>query len=174
MAIRQRATKRATLALALSLALSLALGGCAGLFADPARIAAGTPVSQIVATLGQPTARYALPSGGQRLQYAAERRVYNVDLDAQGRAVRVEQALDERLFAQRIAPGHWTRDDVLREYGPPMRQMTVRNFDGLIFVWRYDDVLAEPYLLYIDVDRGGIVRGYSTVDERLLWGRGNS
>jgi hypothetical protein len=150
--------------------LGLLLGGCA----SPVSIVPGTPAAQIVATLGQPTARYALPGGGQRMQYSQQpmgRRVYNVDLDAQGRAVHVEQALDEALFPQRIAADHWKRDDVLREYGPPMRTMTVHNFDGQIWIWRYDDVIAGPRLLYIDVDRGGIVRGYSTVDERLLYGR---
>jgi hypothetical protein len=47
----------------------------------------------------------------------------------------------------------------------------VHNFDGEVWVWHYYDPLAEPYLLYIDIDRGNIVRGYSTVDENLLLGR---
>ncbi|MDR0458157.1 MAG: hypothetical protein LBH10_03900 [Burkholderiaceae bacterium] len=151
------------------IALALVLSGCA----LPVNVAPGMPASQVIAALGQPTARYTLPNGGQRLQYSQApmgRRVYNVDLDAQGRAVGVEQALDETLFSRRIAINHWTRDDVLREYGPPMRAMTVHNFDGQIWVWRYYDPLAEPYRLYIDVDRGNIVRGYSTVDESLLLG----
>jgi hypothetical protein len=156
-------------ALVLALVLVAVLGGCA----SPASIAPGTPASQIVATLGQPTARYALPGGGQRLQYSQQPmgyRVYNVDLDAQGRAVRVEQALDEALFMRRIVPDRWTREDVLREYGPPMRMMTVHNFDGQFWVWRYYDIMVGPRLLYIDVDRGGVVRGFSAVDERLVYG----
>ena len=167
---RRASAKRA----ALALTLSLLLGGCAGLLVNPAHIAPGTLAEQVVATLGQPTARYPLPGGGQRLQYSQEPMgycVYNVDLDAQGRTVRVEQTLDDALFAQRIAPDHWTREDVLREYGPPMRRMTVHNFDGQIWVWRYYQVIAGPRQLYIDVDRGGVVRGYSTVDESLLYGR---
>ena len=159
----------------LALTLGLALGGCAGMFINPASIAPGTPAGQVVATLGQPTARYALPDGGQRLQYSqgpVGRRVYNVDLNAQGRTVRVEQALDETLFPQRIITDRWTRDDVLREYGPPMRVMTVQNFKGEIWIWRYLDPLAQPYQLYINIDRGNVVRGYSTVDEHLLYGRG--
>jgi hypothetical protein len=151
-----------------ALASSAVLAGCAPLFADPTRIAPGTPDSRIIATLGQPTARYALPGGGLRLQYSQApmgRRVYNVDLDAQGRAVRVEQTLDESLFPQRIAPDRWTREDVLREYGRPMRIMQVHNFDGQIWVWHYADLIAGARLLYIDIDRGGIVRGYSTADE---------
>jgi len=162
---------RPVLTLILALMLGLALGGCA----TPARIAPGTPASQIVAALGQPSARYPLPAGGQRLQYSeapAGHRVYNIDLDAQGRAVRVEQALDETLFTQRIVIDRWTRQDVLREYGPPMRTMAVHNFKGQIWVWRYYDIIDGPRLLYIDVDRGGIVRSYSTVNESLVFGRG--
>jgi hypothetical protein len=155
---------------ALALTLGLLLGGCA----SPVNIAPGTPASQIVATLGQPTARYPLPGGGQRLQYSQApmgRSVYNIDLDAQERTVRVEQSLNEALFPRRIIADHTTRADVLREYGPPMRIMTVHSFDGEIWMWRYQDPLGEPRLLYIDIDRGNIVRSYSTVDERLVFGR---
>jgi hypothetical protein len=165
MPIKPFLTRRLT---ALSaLVLSLVLGGCA----VPVNIAPGTPAGQVVAALGQPTARYPLPDGGQRLQYAQVRSVYNIDLDAQQRTVRVEQALSEALFPQRIVPDHWTRDDALREYGPPMRIMQVRNFNGSIWVWRYYDPLGQPYLLYINIDRGNVVRSYSTVDESLLFGR---
>jgi hypothetical protein len=163
--------------LALTLILGLMLGGALGGCASPGRIAPGTPASQIVAALGQPTARYPLPAGGKRLQYSQAsmgRHVYNVDLDAQGRAARVEQALDETLFTQRIVIDRWTRQDVLREYGPPTRTMSVRNFKGQVWVWPYYDIIDGQRLLYINVDRGGIVRGYSTVDESLVDGRGRS
>ena len=96
------------------------LSGCA-VFADPGRVAPGTPVAGVVEQLGRPTARYpAAGNAGERLQYTyqpAGQRVFNIDLDAQGRVARVEQALSESLFAQRIQPNVWTRADVLREYG---------------------------------------------------------
>jgi hypothetical protein len=150
----------------LGLSLCLGLAGCAAWFANPAGIAPGTPDQQIIAKFGQPTARYPLPGGGARLQYARGMgRVYNVDLNAQGQAVQAEQALDEALFANRIIPDHWTREDVQREYGPPTRIMRVHNFDGDIWVWRYNDIMDGARLLYIDIDPGGIVRGYSVGDD---------
>ena len=85
---------------------------------------------------------------------------------AQGRTLRVEQALSESLFAQRIQPNHWTKADVLREYGPPAQIIGVHNFKGDIWVWRYADGPVWR-LLYIDVDPGGTVRGYSVGDESL-------
>ena len=151
-----------------ALALVL-LGGCA-LFTNPDSVAPGTPAAAMVQQLGRPTAQYpASANAGERLQYTyqpAGQRVYNVDLDAQGRVARVEQALSEALFGQRIQPNVWTRADVLREYGPPARTMGVHNFQGDVWVWRY---LDGPIwrLLYIDIDRAGVVRGWSNGDEDL-------
>ena len=70
------------------------------------------------------------------------------------------------LFGQRIQPNHWTRQDVLREYGPPARIEAVHNFKGQIWVWRY---LEGPTwrLLFIDIDPAGVVRGWSTGDENV-------
>ena len=139
--------------------------GCA----QPERIAPGTPAAEVLQSLGRPTARYPLPGGGERLQYSSQpagQTVHNVDLDAAGRVVRVEQALSEALYGQRIRPNEWTRDDVLREYGPPARTMGVHNFDGTIWLWRYLDGPTWR-LLFIDIDRAGVVRGWSNGDENL-------
>lgn len=161
-----RPLHRAALA---GVAAALLLAGCA-LFADPERIAPGTPVAQVLEQLGRPSARYPAAGGlGERLQYSYEpggQRVINLDLDQQGRVARVEQVLDEGLFAQRIEPGRWTRADVLREYGPPARVERVHNFIGDIWVWRYA-VGPTWRLLFIDIDPGGVVRGWSTGDEPL-------
>ena len=147
-------------------ALGAWLSGCA----MPEKLAAGTPAAEVLRTLGQPTGRYPLANGsGERWQYTrqpAGQQVFNVDLDGQGRVRQVEQALNETLFPQRIQPRRWTRDDVLREYGPAAKTMAVHNFDGVIWVWRYADGPVWR-LLYIDIDRGGVVQGYSVGDEAL-------
>ena len=151
----------------LALGLAAWLGGCA-LLAEPGRVAPGTPQAAVVQYLGPPTARYPAAGGaGERLQYTyqpAGQRVFNIDLDAQGRVARVEQALSEALFPERIRPDHWTRTDVLREYGPPARVMGVHNFDGDIWLWRYADGPVWR-LLHIDIDGSGVVRGWSSGDE---------
>ncbi len=153
----------------LAMALAGWLGGCA-LLADPGRVVTGTPAASVVDYLGRPSARFPASAGlGERLQYTyqpAGQRVFNIDLDTQGRVARVEQALSESLFDQRIQPDHWTRADVLREYGPPARIVGVHNFDGDIWVWRYADGPVWR-LLHIDIDRAGVVRGWSSGDEPL-------
>ena len=146
-------------------ALAALLAACA----SPASIAPGTPAAQVLQTLGAPTGRYPAPEGGERLQYSmqpAGQQVFNVDTDAQGRVLRTEQALSEALFGQRILPNAWTRADVLREYGRPARTMGVHSFDGDIWVWRYLDGPTWR-LLFIDIDRAGVVRGWSNGDEDL-------
>ena len=152
---------------ALLLAAGMLLaGGCA----SPGGVAPGSPATELAQRLGPPTARYpATADAGERWQYShqpAGQQVFNLDLDAQGRVARVEQALNTGLFGQRIQPNHWTRQDVLREYGPPARVEAVHNFDGDIWVWRYLDGPTWR-LLYIDIDRAGVVRGWSSGDENL-------
>lgn len=157
-------------ALVLLLAAALLLPACAA-FNDPGRIATGIPQAEVLRQLGQPSAVYpaAGSSVGARLQYSYQpfgQRVFNLDLDGQGRLMRSEQALSETLFEQRIQANHWTRQDVLREYGPPAMVTGTHGFDGEVWVWRY---LQGPFwrLLYIDIDRGGIVRSWATGDEIL-------
>ena len=159
---------------ALVVAWTLALAGCAS---QPEKLPPGMPRAEVLQALGQPTAIYPIGDdwggpamkGGQRLQYSmqpAGQRVYNVDLDASGRLVRAEQALNEGLFPKRILPDRWTQEDVLREYGRPARIEAVHNFNGRIWVWRYADGPIWR-LLFIDIDPQGIVRGYSVGDEPM-------
>lgn len=156
--------------LAMTAGAALLLAGCA-MFTDPSRIATGTPEAEVLRQIGRPTATYPASGGtpGARLQYSYQpsgQRVFNFDLDANGRVARAEQALSEGLFPERIRKGQWTRQDVLREYGPPAQVMGVHNFDGEVWVWRY---LQGPFwrLLYIDIDPRGVVQGWSTGDEIL-------
>ena len=154
---------------ALAVVAAALLGACA-LLADPSRIALGTPEAQVLATLGRPTAQYPAAAGQPaRLQYSYEpagQRVFNLDLDAEGRVAHVEQALDEGRFARHIQTDHWTRADVLREYGRPARIEAVHNFTGQIWVWRYA-VGPNWRLLFIDIDPAGVVRGWSLGDENV-------
>lgn len=152
-----------------TLLASLLLAACAALL-GPAAVEPGTPAAEVLARLGQPTARYAASaSGGERWQYSYEpwgRQVYNLDFDADGRVIRAEQVMNEALFAQRIQAGTWTRDDVLREYGPPAQVMGTRNFKGDIWVWRYENG-PFPRFLYVDIAPDGVVQGYTLGDEYL-------
>ena len=162
-------TARRTTLTWLIFGLALLLGGCAA-FSDPSWVKLGTSADEVLKQLGRPSARYpATADAGERLQYSYQpsgQRVFNIDLDADGKVARVEQVLSESLFGQRIQTNVWTRAEVLREYGRPARTMGVHNFDGDIWLWRYIDGTTWR-LLFIDIDRSGVVRGWSNGDENL-------
>ena len=92
-----------------------ACGGLAG------RVKPGDAESAVLSSAGRPTASYPLPDGGKRLQYSGQpfnQSVWNIDVDPQGRVVRVEQMMSDAAFAH-IRSGADTRADVQREFGPP-------------------------------------------------------
>jgi hypothetical protein len=147
--------------------VAIALAGCAG---EPTRLPDGSTRAQALQQLGTPTATYPLPGGGERLQYSrapAGYEVNNVDLDASGHVVSVRQELDDRLFDRTIRPGTWREADVLRTYGRPYDITQVGSFDGVIWSWRYKS-MNTPRLLYIYLDRAGVVQRYHTGDDLML------
>lgn len=139
----------------------LHLAGCA----FPAKEAPGTPQAEVIARLGPPTAVFALPSG-QRLLYSelpAGFAAYNLDFDATGRLVRNEQVLTQARF-ENIPTGVWTRADVQRTFGPPLRVERVARFEGDIWTYRFRQN-SDPRLAHVHLDRQGIVRMVMFTDE---------
>ncbi|MBI5256767.1 MAG: hypothetical protein HY855_09720 [Burkholderiales bacterium] len=95
--------------------LAVLLAGCAG----PA-LQVGQDEAAVLAAMGRPTGRYAMPGGVQRLEYATGpfgRVTWMVDLDTSGRVQRWEQVLGEQRFAQ-VADG-MPREELLRLIGRP-------------------------------------------------------
>ncbi|ARU06977.1 hypothetical protein CCO03_18555 [Comamonas serinivorans] len=162
-----RSARRGATALGLALVAGLLLG-CAS---DPARLPLGSDRATVLERLGTPTAQYRLNADGgatERLQYSAQpagQRVYNVDLNASGQVLAVTQAMDEAAFG-RIQVDRWTRDDVLREFGPPFQITGVHAFTGEVWTWRYS---LGPWnrLLHIYIDPQGVVRRWHPADEYL-------
>ncbi len=143
-------------------ALALALAGCA----EPTRITPGTSRAEVLQRLGSPTGLYAM-GPVERLQYSrapAGTEVTNIDVDAGGNVLAVTQMLDERRFAVDIQPEVWREADVLRTYGRPEQVTRVTSFDGAIWSWRYK-LINTPRLLYIYLDRQGVVQRYHVGDD---------
>ena len=116
------------------------LAACAGV---PQWETPGATRAEVIGRLGSPTATYRL-ADGERLQYSQQPSgalVHNLDFDATGRLRRVEQALDPAVFA-RIEIGRWTREDLLRQFGPPALVERVARFDGDIWTWRYREAVS--------------------------------
>jgi hypothetical protein len=148
-----------------AMALVLTLSGCA---LDPTRLPLGSTRAETLQKLGKPTATYAMPGGGERLQYSrapAGVTVNNVDLDAGGRVVSIRQELEDGMFDITVKPGVWRVDDVLRSYGRPFEVSRVLAFDGDIWTWHYQS-LNNARLFYIYIDPDGVVDRYHTADDQ--------
>ena len=160
MNVKRRRTTSHLLAAVAASAL-VALAGCAS---DPTRLPAGVTRAQVLQQLGQPTAIYPMPGGGERLQYSrapAGTEISNVDIDAAGRVVSNRQEMQEPLFDSTIKTDTWRLDDVLRTYGRPYEITRVTSYDGVVWTWRYK-ALNAPRLLHIYMDGAGKVTRYHT------------
>ena len=146
---------RAWIAVAAS---TLLLAACAHPW-NSVNVPAGTTRDQVIAQSGPPTRVVALPNGGQRLQYTLQplgHYAFMVDLDPAGRVVRSRQVLSEAEF-NRIEPARWTREDVLREFGPPAWVDRVASFTGDVMTYRWR-AGNENMFYWVYIDPQGIVR----------------
>ena len=151
--------------------LALVLTACGSM---PETVALGTARADIEQRLGAPTAVLALPNG-TRLQYSRQpsgQQVFNLDLDGQGRLLRVDQVLDT-AWLQRIEVDRWTQEDVLRQFGKPAVVERVARFEGGVWTYRYLEPFSLARLAHIHIDPQGVVRKVVYTDEPLLDDVGN-
>lgn len=93
------------------------LAGCA---LSAATLRVGQTEADVLAAMGAPTGRYAMPAGAQRLEFATGPYGVNtwmVDVDAELRVTAVAQVLQPRYFEQ-VRDG-MSRDELLRLLGRP-------------------------------------------------------
>lgn len=119
-----------------ALAVLGALVACATPLPQP-----GQPRDAVLQAFGAPTARYAMPEGAERLEYASGpfgRVTWMVDLDREGRVRATTQVLNEAHFADFMvrAPG-MSREQLLREIGTPGERKHGGYQGGQVWSWRY-------------------------------------
>jgi hypothetical protein len=115
---------------------ALLLSACAVL--QPPLVQPGQTEADMLATMGQPTGRYALAGGAQRVEYATGpygRYTWMVDLDAAGRVTTVQQVLTPQNFAK--VNDSMMRDDVLRLLGRPAHKAG-EYMNRQTWSWRYE------------------------------------
>lgn len=144
--------------------------GCA----TPSQVPAGTTLGEVIARLGAPQARHALPGGGERLEYSGDglqQEAWMVDLAADGRVVSVRQVHTLEEF-NRIKPGVDTQETVRRALGAPWEIARYR-LSGLT-AWSYPHMEHNAWysLMTILFDDNGLVqRVENGPDPRFLGGR---
>lgn len=118
--------------------VAVLLGAVVGCAHEPPP--AGTARADVLARWGAPTATYALPAGGERLEYATGpygRTTWMIDVDATGRVLRARQVLDEAEFLQVQSAVGLTRAELLRRLGTPGERKGGGWAGGEVWSWRY-------------------------------------
>lgn len=131
-----------------ALALPWLTSGCAGY--SPGDMGGGTTEAQVIARMGPPTDRRALPGGGSRLEYARGpfgKHTYRVELDAQGRVQSVSQILTEANFE--ALPVGAPLADVRERLGRPSE--TRVGWRGVGEVWSYRYEVPVPICRWFQV-----------------------
>ena len=145
--------------IAVVLGAAALLAGCANPW-NSMNVPPGATREDVVARAGQPIGVVPLPGGGQRLQYTLQPTGYYafmVDLDRTGHVVGTRQVMTPREFL-RIEDNVWTRDDVLREFGPPAHVDAVASWNGPIWQYRWYEPGQGPMFWYVYFDPQGVVR----------------
>jgi hypothetical protein len=153
---------------ALVLALGMALSACSHMM--PKGPAPGTPLAEVTAKLGKPSAVYPEPDGGQVLEYRGQpmgQFQYMARIKPDGTLLSYEQVLTTENFA-RIEAKQWTRDQVLRNFGRPAEVLRSRLDDGEIWSYRYKEKGVWDSLMNVDFNaRGTVLRVYNSADPLL-------
>lgn len=164
-----RPISRPLRALAAAAGMALLLAGCA----FPGRLAPGESRAQVLERLGAPAARYPLSGGGERLEYPVgglQQQTWMVDLDADGRVLRVRQVRTlENFFALRV--GLDREDTVRREFGAPW-EIQHYPLSGLT-AWLYPYIEAGVWnsMIAVHFDQRGVVHSVQNgPDPRFLGG----
>jgi len=133
-----------------ALAAALLAAGCSA-FRYPTPLPAGTSPDEVRARFGPPTGAYALPGGGQRLEYARGplgRQTWMYDFDADAHLLGVAQVLTEKRFNE-IRLG-MTRDELRAALGPPSESGVVGFSHQVVWSYRYDGPFCQWFRVGID------------------------
>ena len=159
------------MASAAAMAILAALAGCA----SPSALQPGTPEADVINRFGQPAEVYPLsnPPLARRLAYPLGlhyQQTWMVDIDAQGRVLRVEEVISGAHFAQ-VRIGQDDTTVVRREFGPPRLIVTFRLQGLTAWMYPYKEDQAWDSEMAIYFDKAGIVRKLeSGPDPRFLGG----
>jgi hypothetical protein len=137
----------------LCVAASLSLGACVSY--SPGQLQSGQSAADVQRRLGTPTARYSLPAGGSRLEFARGpfgKHTYMVDVDANGAVQRWEQVLTERRFES--VPMGITSQELLLTLGTPSHRRHGGLRGGEVWSWRYQATFCQWF--QVDVIEGRV------------------
>jgi len=128
-------------------AIAITLLGCAHSY-GPGDLAPGASSAQVIERMGPPTGRYALPGGGQRLEFARGpygKHTYMLDVDASDKLTKVEQVMTEAKFLT-LQIG-MSEQEVLSTIGHPADVRFLPRQQHKLWSYRYD----TPFCIWYQV-----------------------
>lgn len=142
---------------ALTVGMSLALSACAAF--TPVNLSMGESESEVVAKLGQPTAR--IPDGNEHLlEYSRNpwgQAINMARIGSDGRLISYEQVLTTEKFAA-VKVGVTTKTDILRTFGHPSENVYLPRQQLEVWSYPYKEQGVWNSIMHIHFDNAGIVR----------------
>ena len=144
--------------LATAVALILTLSACAPLVRRGPAV--GTPLAEVTARLGKPTAVYPEPDGGQVLEYRGQpmgQFQHMARIKPDGTLASFEQVLTSENFGK-VKVDQWTKDDILRHFGQPAEISAVGFHNYEVWSYRYKEAGVWNSMMHVHFDQQGVVR----------------
>ena len=141
------------------------LAGCASV--SPANLKPGASAEDIRAQMGTPRATYALPGGGQRLEFRGSGpRTYMLDVDASGKLLSWVQVLNQDNF-RNIMPG-MTHEQVLMTLGRPDETSTVGRQRDQIWSYHFQNIECQWFQVPFGSDGRTLTAGARSMTPACL------
>jgi hypothetical protein len=144
--------------------------------ATPGGVAPGATEAQVAATLGRPTAVYALTDGGQRWYYpqgGVQQQAWMLDFDRGGRLVANNQVHRVEFFAK-IVVDRDTEADVTHLLGPPAWTEHYGPMGLTGWVYPYLEQGWWTSVTTVMFDRNGVVRRVQSGPDPRFAGGGDN
>lgn len=152
-----------------AVSLAALLAGCAAGYPNAANLRAGATEADVLAAIGAPNARHAMPGGETRLEYAhgpQGEQTFMVDMDSQGRMIRWQQVLSEDTF-NTVTPG-MTAAQLQARVGRPGTVGGMALQPGELWVYRYRSMFCTLWQAHLV--QGVVVGAGYTPDPRCIAG----
>lgn len=126
----------------------IALAACAGY--SPGDLRTGQSEAELLARMGEPTGRHALPGGGSKIEYARGpmgKHTYMIDVDANGRLRGWEQVLTEARFdAVAISA---PQAELRQQLGRPSERRIGWRGVGEVWSYRYESLFCRWFQVWL-------------------------
>ena len=150
-------------ALAAAFGAVVVLGGCA----HPQLVEMGQTQEDVIAYLGEPQAKTAMPDGTVRLTYSVQpfgQEVWWLFVDQRGKVVSREQGLQEKYFNM-LTPGKSTEADVWAMWGKCAEKYEFNLVNEHAWMYRFRDKGGFDMAVWPQFDVNGVMQSIEVTED---------